>query len=198
MTNQSIYFYYKGSGRRDWTFRFYSLYAWGCPSLIVAVGVLLDVGSLWPEYAPSYGSHLCWISNRNGLGLFFVLPVALLLLQNVVLFALTVHSIWEQRKAAQFALNKNQSYRPSSAKERQTSYVATSKSNDPQKNQMRFVLYIKLALIMGLAWSFGFVAALAHIPELWYPFILFNALQGAFIFISFDCKKKIWFLIYLV
>ena len=188
--------YCQGSDRLDWTFRFYSMYAWGCPTLIVAVGVLLDSGSLWTAYAPSYGSHLCWISNRSGLGLFFVLPVALLLLQNVVLFAVTVNSIWNQLKAAQFALDKNQSYRPTKGK--QASHVGTGKGGDPHKNQVRFVLYIKLALIMGLAWSFGFVAALARIPGLWYPFILFNALQGAFIFIAFDCKKKIWFLIYLV
>ena len=32
---------------------------------------------------------------------------------------------------------------------------------------------------------------------LWYPFILFNALQGAFIFLAFDCKRKIYFMIYL-
>ena len=190
--------YCQGSGRRDLTFRFYSAYAWGCPALIVGFGVLLDVTSLWSDYAPSYGSHLCWISNRSGLGLFFVLPVALLLLQNVILFAITVHSIWNQRKAAQFALEKNQSYRPQSAKQQQVPHATAGKGNDPHKNQVRFVLYIKLALIMGLAWSFGFVAALAQIPGLWYPFILFNALQGAFIFIAFDCKKKIWFLIYLV
>ena len=158
----------------------------------------MDVSSLLPDYAPSYGLHLCWISNRSGLGLLFVLPVAMLLLQNVVLFAMTVRSIWSQRKAAQFALDKNQSYKPQSAKEKQVSHAAMGKSKDSQKNRLRFVLYIKLALIMGLAWSFGFVAALVRIPGLWYPFIFFNALQGAFIFIAFDCKKKIWFLIYLV
>lgn len=187
-----------GPGRRDWTFRFYSAYAWGCPTLIVAVGVLLDLNALWPDYAPSYGSHLCWISNRSGLGLFFVAPVTLLLVQNVILFIMTVRSIWSQRKAAQFAVDKNQTYRPPSSKENPASHRRTGKSNDSEKNRVRFLLYIKLALIMGLAWGFGFIAALARIPALWYPFIFFNALQGAFIFIAFDCKKKIWFLIYLV
>ncbi len=73
---------------------------------------------------------------------------------------------------------------------------------------------------MGLGWIFAFAAALvnllsfyvinrrslklsfifyqfkAKIPVLWYPFILFNALQGAYIFIAFDCKRKIYFMLY--
>jgi hypothetical protein len=44
---------------------------------------------------------------------------------------------------------------------------------------------------MGLTWIFGFIAAFARLPFLWYPFTLFNGLQGAFIFAMFDMKRNI-------
>lgn len=202
-----------GRGQRS-TFRFYSLYAWGFPTLIVTLGLTLDLSHLSEDFAPQYGSHLCWlddwapaygtkvcwISNRSGLGVFFVLPVAVLLLENLILFSLTVFSILKQRRAAQFALDKNQTYRGSSATDRlQPPGPASRPSNHSSTNdkqKIRFILYIKLGLIMGLGWVFGFAAALAKVAVLWYPFIFFNALQGTFIFVAFACKRKVYFMLY--
>lgn len=193
-----------GRGQRS-TFIFYSLYAWGLPTAIVSLGLMLDFTDLMDDYAPEYGYRVCWISNKAGLGVFFVSPVAVLLLENLILFSLTVFSIIQQRQAAQFAVGKNQSYRKAneakSATERLQppsgpSTPARRNSSVNNKQKIRFILYIKLGLIMGLGWIFGFVAALAKIPALWYPFILFNALQGAFIFAAFCCKRKIYFMMY--
>ena len=198
-----------GAGQRT-TFRFYSLYAWGCPVVIVTMGVVLDFTNILDDYAPMYGGHICWISNRNGLGVFFVLPLAVLLFENIILFSMTVLSIFRQAKEAQYAVDKNQSYRNEDNKQKPGGSALeklqpaaaipkrnSTKSHGTQKMKIRCVLYIKLALIMGLGWVFGFIAALAKLPALLYPFILFNALQGAFIFIAFDCKRKIYFMIYL-
>ncbi|KAK4020210.1 hypothetical protein OUZ56_002208 [Daphnia magna] len=193
-----------GRGQRS-TFIFYSLYAWGFPTAIVSLGLMLDFTDLVDDYAPEYGYRVCWISNKAGLGVFFVLPVAVLLLENLILFSLTVFSIIKQRQAAQFAVEKNQSYR--AANEAKTMTERLQPPSGPSaplrrnsavnnKQQIRFILYIKLGLIMGLGWIFGFVAALAKMPVLWYPFILFNALQGAFIFVAFCCKRKIYFMVY--
>ncbi|EFX73784.1 hypothetical protein DAPPUDRAFT_57855 [Daphnia pulex] len=168
----------QGRGQRC-TFIFYSLYAWGFPTLVVSLGIMLDLTHLMDDYAPEYGTRLCWISNKTGLGFLFMVPVAVLLLENMILFSLTVFSILKQRRAARFAVDKKQSYRK----------AGESKS-------IRFILYIKLGLIMGMGWIFGFIAALAKIPALWYPFIFFNALQGAFIFVAFCCKRKIYFMLY--
>ncbi|RWR98403.1 hypothetical protein B4U79_05848, partial [Dinothrombium tinctorium] len=38
---------------------------------------------------------------------------------------------------------------------------------------------------MGFTWAFGFIASFTGITYLWYPFIIFNGLQGVFIFLSF-------------
>ena len=192
-----------GRGQRS-TFLYYSLYAWGCPTIIVSVGLTLDLTNWLDNYAPQYGINVCWISNRNALGVFFALPVAALLLENMFLFSLTVYSILQQRKAAQFAVDKNQSYRTADETNRSATERLQPPSGGPvrqqsstnNKQQIRFILYIKLGLIMGLGWIFGFVAALAKVPVLWYPFIFFNALQGAFIFFAFGCKRKVYFMMY--
>ena len=167
-----------GAGQRT-TFRYYSLYAWGCPSIIVALGLILDFTSILDDYAPMYGDHICWISNKNGLGIFLVLPIVILLLENCVLFSLTVFSIFKQHKEAQYAVDKNQSYRtedgnpklkPSALEKlqppsnQQIPKRNSTKSHGTQKMKIRCILYIKLALIMGLGWVFGFIAAMAKLP----------------------------------
>lgn len=167
------------------TFYLYCLYAFGLPTLFVGFGLTLDLTHFMNDYAPHYGAHICWICNKKGLGLLFVLPILLLLVANLILFSITVYSIIQQKKAAQFAIDKNQ-----------THGVQPSVSSSTDKQQVRFLIYVKLGLIMGLGWVSGFVAALADLPGLWYPFIVLNALQGAFIFVTFDCKTKIYFMVY--
>lgn len=61
-----------------------------------------------------------------------------------------------------------------------------------KKQRIRLVLYCKLALIMGMTWIFAFVSIHTQSLVFEYLFIIFNGLQGTFIFIAFDCKQKQW------
>ncbi|XP_064087581.1 LOW QUALITY PROTEIN: uncharacterized protein LOC135202241 [Macrobrachium nipponense] len=61
-----------------------------------------------------------------------------------------------------------------------------------KKQRVRLVLYCKLAIIMGLTWIFAFVSFHTESLVFEYLFIVFNGLQGTFIFIAFDCKQKLW------
>ena len=190
---------HRDAGQRSNAFRFYSLYAWGVPMVIVSIGLALDLTHVWDDFAPRYGDHICWISNRSGLGIFFALPVGLLLLENTILFGVTVFSIVKQRRAGRYAVDKRAEQPTSAAGANKQPGKTVDKQE--QKQKMRFAVYVKLALIMGLGWIFGFLAALAKLgilaSFLWYPFILFNALQGTYIFIAFDCKLKIYYQLYL-
>ena len=172
------------SGKRNSTFVYYSLYAWGCPTLIVTGALIVNFTLPESIFSPNYGAHVCWISSRIALAVFFALPVALLLLANIGLFIRTVCSIVEQKKAAKFAVDKKE----------EGSDSTTKKNN--HNNTVRFVLYIKLALIMGLGWLFAFIASINKLQVLWYPFIFFNGLQGLFIFVAFNLKKKIYRLLW--
>lgn len=185
------------SGRRRSTFILYSAYAWITPTLIVALGLGFDFTHLADTYAPSYGSHFCWIGNKAGLALFFILPMAVLLTANFIFFAITAWTIVQHRRSSKPAKLQTQvsdevpSFDSESKKGKKTGmHLIQSSAKKAVKLQIRFMLYVKLALIMGLGWMFGFIAGLADRPELWYLFILLNALQGAFIFIAFSCKQK--------
>lgn len=52
-------------------------------------------------------------------------------------------------------------------------------------------LYLRLALLMGISWVLGIVAGYVDMPELWIVFIVFNTLQGLFIFVAFTCSAKV-------
>lgn len=61
-----------------------------------------------------------------------------------------------------------------------------------KKQRVRLILYSKLALMMGMTWIFAFVSIHTKSIVFEYLFIVFNGLQGTFIFVSFDLKKKVW------
>ncbi len=153
-------------------FKAYSMYAWGLPVLIVSSGHVVDQLDFLREYRPSYATAQCFLNNRFGIGLFFALPIASLLLENFVLFFVTVFSLCQRRaqeaeesttngeRGVKFRVNRD-------AVER-----------DDSKKRLRFVTYSMLGLFMCLAWTGFFVAIFTEVGgEIWYLFILFDGLQ---------------------
>ncbi|XP_064633967.1 G-protein coupled receptor Mth2-like [Lineus longissimus] len=150
-------------------FAYYSLYAWLGPAAVVGLALVVDVAAPETLYRPMYGINLCWINSRPGLLIFFGVPLFLLLIVNSVFFVLTVTAIHQVCEASKMATQKTQ--------------------------KRRFVLYVKLALIMGLTWIFGFLASLTDVKELWYVFTILNSLQGVFIFFGFVFTRKVYRLV---
>ena len=190
-------------GRRR-SFRFYSFYGWSCPTLIVGIALLFDFTNVTNgALAPDYGIYQCWICNKNGLGVFFILPLAVLLSANLFFFGMTAWSIFKQWRQSQFGRKKPRrisvTNQNSSDKQKANDQQAEQRQNKTlSRLYARFYLYVKLALIMGLGWISAFVAGLGDMPALWYPFILLNTLQGTFIFLAFDCKRKVYYMVYEV
>ncbi|XP_015903268.2 uncharacterized protein [Parasteatoda tepidariorum] len=154
------------SSNKDRTFIKYSIYAWCSAIFVVALSVIVDnLLASDNKFRPRYGNPICWFNHRYGLIVFFTVPVAVLLLANIILFGRTALSLREVS--------------------RQTKLV----NNFSEK--MRYFLYLKLAVVLGLTWILGFVAGAAGINALWYPFIILNGLQGALIFLSFTVKRNI-------
>lgn len=82
------------SANHERTFIRYSLYAWCLPAIIVLIGIATEVISdEHNPYRPRYGYGVCWLSQKKGLLIFFGLPIALLLIVNIVLFSLTARSL---------------------------------------------------------------------------------------------------------
>lgn len=148
----------------SWAFFKYSIYAClGSSMIVVSSGLVgfLAPGSPW---SPAYGSPFCWINRPWALAAYFAAPILVLLLANSLLFCLTAISI--------------------SKTDQQVKVART-------EQKRRVLLYTKLAVVFGLTWLFGFAAAFAGVKVLWYPFIILCGLQGAFIFLSFTCKRDI-------
>ena len=77
--------------------KMYSLYAWGVPLIIVAIGHATDHIDIFKEYRPFYAGRLCWINSTLGLGIFYGFPIACLVLENVVFFVITLVCIFQLR-----------------------------------------------------------------------------------------------------
>ena len=175
-------------------FKIYSYYAWGTPLVIVVAANLvdnLDIFSFLESYKPMYATKICWLNNKLGSALFFVLPVGALLLQNFLFFLLTLYGIYSNDSIGVYP----------SAKSKGKDGVKFAVNDREQKRNLcktkiNFLLYLKLSTLMGLAWMFGLLASILDLHLLWYPFIVFNSLQGTFIFIFFDIKWKVYYAAY--
>ena len=97
----------------------------------------------------------------------FALPLAVLLLINIILYTVTVFHMCRIARQTKSVQQKD-------------------------KDRNRFLLYVKLSFIMGLTWVFGYLAALTDLWYMWYVFIAFNTLQGAFICFAFVCTRKVF------
>ena len=152
------------STHKEKMFRNYCLVAWLCPAAVVITCVSLHMFTELMKYGSSHQSP-CWIIGTHALLLSFGLPVALLLVINVVLFIRCVVGIYKARKIASRARHRD------------------------SKNDL--IVYIKMASLMGFTWTFGFLANVVQIQAFWYIFIVLNSLQGVFIFLSFTLKSSI-------
>ncbi|KAB7494878.1 putative G-protein coupled receptor Mth-like 4 [Armadillidium nasatum] len=91
----------------------YNLYSWGVPFIIVMASLTLDVAGKNLKYKPNYAgfdeAELCWINNKYGLLCFFLLPIAIIMTENIILFTITSYLIYSQSKETRFARIKSQS-----------------------------------------------------------------------------------------
>lgn len=156
----------QSSGKRQ--FVWYSLYAWGGPLIITTISVIVDNYDGIPEvFKPGYGKYdICWMNNRIAKIIFFVVPSFTLLIVNAVFFILTFFMIFNNK-------------------------MKTTNDQSKQNVKLNYILYVRLALMMGLTWLTGVIAFLVRNDVLWFLFDLLNSLQGLFLFIFFTCTKKV-------
>lgn len=157
-----------GSNETSRRFIYFSIYAWVVPSVIVAFSVIIDnleIESELQNFQPRYGDGACWMTSRNGVLLLFAGPLAVFKLFDIIAFINTAIHIYKAKR-----------------------HGATARKNN---DSCTFWLNLKLSLVMGLTWVFAFVANLANESIIWYLFIIFNALQGVFIAVTFIFTRKV-------
>ncbi|XP_019637887.1 PREDICTED: uncharacterized protein LOC109480165 [Branchiostoma belcheri] len=146
----------------------YMAYAWGCPLIIVSICAVLEFVDLGPlkDIEFGYGGKVtCWISRLYPLIFAFFVPLAIVIVVNAILFIITVISITRTR------------------------------SVQGKNARQNVKVYVRLSTVMGFTWIFGFLAVVVNariITEiLWFLFIIFNCLQGVFLFIAFVCNTRV-------
>ncbi|XP_059476805.1 uncharacterized protein LOC132197488 isoform X2 [Neocloeon triangulifer] len=164
-------------GRKSQTWRVqftkYCVFASAIPLVIVAIAIGVDQCGLELAMSPQYGlSTACWFGSRLGLGIFFALPVSLILIFNLCLYTLVVLRIKEQKKATKYI------------EERQSSRRARYTENDCK-------LHFSIFNVMGGTWILGLIAGLVDHPILWTIYIIMSGSQGAIIFVLQIMKRRV-------
>lgn len=149
------------------------------PLIPIVLALIVDVFFHELPIAPHYGGirqnfRITWFSNRFGLLVFYVLPVALMIFFNLIFFICTVISILKTDATTAISLENK------------------SKSNFTSVHpKYRVILFVKLLILMGLSWVVAFMASLTDSNMIYILNTLINAFQGFFIFLSFTLNNKV-------
>ncbi|GIX75110.1 g-protein coupled receptor Mth2 [Caerostris darwini] len=150
-------------------FIMYTIYSWGAPLMITVTSVVLDNTESVPLWIkPQFGKKdTCWMTNATAKAYFFSVPAFVLFVVNGVLFVLSALII------------RNNTMKSVSDQQKQTA-------------RLNLVLYVRLALMMGVTWLISVAATLTNSREVWFLFDLLNPLQGLFVFLLFTCSRKVY------
>ncbi len=141
------------------------LSAWLLPAIPAILAFCLEYTNIDVRFRPTYTSGHCWFSQRYALIIYFVIPVALSMIINIVCFLLTSSALRKSFHESHAILHVSERRR-------------------------QHGVYIKLFFLMGLTWIIGFIAPFMTHPAFWYIFIILNGCQGVFLLISYLMAGK--------
>ncbi|XP_052818514.1 adhesion G-protein coupled receptor G2-like [Mya arenaria] len=136
------------------------LAAWGMP-LIPIIAVLCVDKDLYKN-----DRAYCWLSGR-ALLYAFVLPLAVIIVANTVIFFLIVR---------QFCVRNN--------------ITASSNRSEHYRSWLQLKAAVSIFIVLGLTWIFGFLTVDDTRIAFHYIFAVLNAFQGFFIFMMFTLREK--------
>ena len=145
---------------------YYMLIGWLLPAVIV--GVVVTVNYSVPGSVGYGADGSCWVTEVIALGVSFILPLALSLVFNIVLFTYSVAVIVK------------------------ISRKGLGKSSDQSQASRNFRAMVTIFSVTGLTWIFGFVPLID--PALfwsWYIFIVLNSTQAVLIFVAYVLKPRV-------
>ena len=134
----------------------YLLVGWLLPLIFTAITLSVDLSDVDPNFDPQFGGPGCWITQRLPLILYFFVPFFITTTLNVVFFLLTIRTL-------------------------KTAFQVSETLKKSKNLQHPWQVYLKLFIIMGLAWLVGFVAIWVDSVVVWFFFVILNASQGIFI-----------------
>ena len=150
-------------------FKKYVAVATSSATIIVLVCIFIGIPD---EDFSGYGVNgRCFVSNIWANLFAFALPVAIILITNVILMFVTIIKLWSLRESNRRALS-------------------SANSNSSRKNILLSVMVLKLSILFGIGWLFGYLDSLVSKQGLTYCYNVFVSCQGVFVFIAFGCHKE--------
>ncbi|XP_023288842.1 G-protein coupled receptor Mth2 isoform X3 [Orussus abietinus] len=158
-------------------FIMYSIYAWGCATLLTAVCMVMDLVPGIPKHyiRPEFGVGSCWYYTNMARAIYFYGPMGVTVACNICLFVSTAIKIVRHKKDT-------------------AHHLKGSDSRRHDDNKQWFNLYLKLFIVMGISWSMEIISWLFEESSpkyIWYVSDIGNTLQGVIIFVIFVWKSKI-------
>ncbi|XP_065336819.1 G-protein coupled receptor Mth2-like [Cloeon dipterum] len=155
-----------------------SIYAWGIPFLLLVTTIVFDQKTKGP-YSPGIGENSCWFNGILAEVIYFHGLVMALLLINLVLFGLTAYHLWIVSAESKRVLQS-----PESGKQK-------ASSDRTRQDSDRFILFIKLFLLMGCTWLMEIVSwAVGGDESIWYFPDVINSTRGVLVFWFCVWSKK--------
>ena len=137
---------------------------WGIPLLLVTVSIAMSYVDADEKFKPEFGGPRCWYTQRYAMLLYFGVPIALSILLNIFLYVHTSVNLHKAFKNSRTAM-KAENY--------------------------HFAIYVKLFILMGITWIFGFISAFTDQTVIDIIFVILTSLQGFFLFVSVVCNKRV-------
>ena len=145
----------------------YLCIGWCLPLLIITTSITLNFSI---DELVLYGvdkdgqTARCWINHFEYFIITFLIPLVLSLSSNLLMFLLTT-----------FILCR----------------VSRDQSKLQTSNKFTLIrVWLAVHSTTGLTWIFGFVAILDQLNWVWYPFVIFNSIQGLAMFLAFLFSRK--------
>lgn len=163
--------------RREYRrFCMYAVYAWGLPVILTACTAGMQFGDLPRSVVtPGFGTKRCWFDDWLSELVYFHTSVLILVIANVVFFAVTAHRIRSIKQET--AILKG---------------AESSRSDKLKRDKQRYALYLKLFMVMGVNWTVEWISfAVGGSNWYWIIVDLSNIMLGIFIFFIFVWKKKV-------
>ncbi|GBO28150.1 hypothetical protein AVEN_224882-1 [Araneus ventricosus] len=151
-----------------------SLICWGTSLLFTVAALIADCveaaaitagNVLRRDYYKPLFFKSCWFQSKYFFWLFFAGHVFAIIFFNFILFGITAYILFSNR-------------------------MKTGEDDYRAQQKKSFLIYLRLAIIMGVAWIARVLAYLLQIPCLWDVFAIFDTFHGFFIFVAFTCRKK--------
>ncbi|XP_045498639.1 G-protein coupled receptor Mth2-like [Colias croceus] len=166
--------------RKGEKFKFcmYCLYAWGVP-LSMSIGfVLINAADLrdmpWfiQPNVPAFG---CFINGGQQF-VYLYIPMLILIICNWMFYLLTAFNIWRLSRGTARVLNSEAAGNPAAHR----------------TQKQRFMVYIKLSVIMGINWILEVISSFSPELNIWFVSDTYNLFIGVIIFLIFICKRSIY------